>query len=55
MFKGHSFEISFYLTPPPTRDRFKRIAFRCEKTEKNYSSIVAFACAMILIKSVRKA
>jgi transposase len=32
--------------------RFKRIALRCEKTVKNYGSLVAFACAMILIKSV---
>ena len=32
--------------------RFKRIALRCEKTAQNYASIVAFACAIILIKSV---
>lgn len=35
--------------------RFKRVAFRCEKTEQNYSSFVSFACAMILIKSVHTA
>jgi transposase len=35
--------------------RFKRIALRCEKTAKNYSSFVAFACALILIKSVHTA
>jgi transposase len=35
--------------------RFKRIAFRCEKTEKNYGSFVSFACAMILVKSVHTA
>ncbi len=32
--------------------RFKRIALRCEKTAENYASFVAFACALILIKSV---
>ena len=36
-------------------ERFKRIALRCEKTTKNYRSIVAFACGLILIKSVRTA
>jgi transposase len=35
--------------------RFKRIALRCEKTAKNYGSFVAFACAIILIKSVHTA
>lgn len=35
--------------------RFKRVAFRCEKTEKNFSSLVSFACAMILLKSVHTA
>jgi transposase len=35
--------------------RFKRIALRCEKTERNYSSFVSFACAMILVKSVHMA
>jgi transposase len=32
--------------------RFKRIASRCEKTARNYGSLVALACAFILIKSV---
>ena len=32
--------------------RFKRIALRCEKTAENYASLVAFACALILVKSV---
>ena len=32
--------------------RFKRIALRCEKTAQNYGSLVALACAFILIKSV---
>ncbi len=35
--------------------RFKRIALRCEKTAENYTSFVAFACALILIKSVHTA
>jgi transposase len=35
--------------------RFKRIALRCEKTAKNYGSLVAFACGLILIKSVHMA
>jgi transposase len=35
--------------------RFKRIAMRCEKTMRNYASFVAFACAIILIKSVHMA
>ena len=35
--------------------RFKRIALRCEKTAASYSAIVAFACAMILVKSVHTA
>jgi transposase len=30
--------------------RFKRIALRCEKTAKNFSSFVALALAFILIK-----
>ena len=29
--------------------RFKRIALRCEKTAKNYRSLVAWACGLILI------
>lgn len=35
--------------------RFKRIALRCEKTAENYGSLVAFACAIILVKSVHTA
>ena len=35
--------------------RFKRIAMRCEKTMRNYASFVAFACALILVKSVHTA
>jgi transposase len=34
--------------------RFKRIALRCEKTAENYSSLVAFACGLILVKSVHR-
>ncbi len=35
--------------------RFKRVAMRCEKTACSYSAIVAFACTMILVKSVHTA
>lgn len=35
--------------------RFKRIALRCEKTKRNFSSFVALATAFILIKSVHTA
>ena len=35
--------------------RFKRVALRCEKTAESYSAIVAFACIMILVKSVHTA
>ena len=35
--------------------RFKRVALRCEKTAGNYAAIVAFACALILVKSVHTA
>lgn len=35
--------------------RFKRIALRCEKTRRNFSSFVALAAAFILIKSVHNA
>ena len=35
--------------------RFKRVALRCEKTAQNYTSFVAFACGLILLKSVRTA
>ncbi len=35
--------------------RFKRIALRCEKTAENYASLIAFACGLILVKSVHRA
>ena len=35
--------------------RFKRIALRCEKTNKNFGSFVAFALGLILVKSVHTA
>ncbi len=35
--------------------RFKRIALRCEKTAANYAALVAFACGLILVKSVHTA
>ena len=35
--------------------RFKRVAMRCEKTKTNYSSIVAWAFAIILVESVHTA
>ena len=35
--------------------RFKRIALRCEKTARNFSSFVAFALASISLKSVHRA
>jgi len=35
--------------------RFKRLALRCEKIAENYGSFVAFACAIILDKSVHTA
>ena len=35
--------------------RFKRVAFRCEKTAESYAAFVAFACSMILVKSVHTA
>jgi len=35
--------------------RFKRIALRCEKTAENYAALVAFACGLILIKTVHTA
>ena len=35
--------------------RFKRIALRCEKTAANYAAPVAFACGLILVKSVHTA
>lgn len=35
--------------------RFKRIALRCEKTAENFAALVAFACGLILVKSVHTA
>jgi transposase len=35
--------------------RFKRVAMRCEKTARNYTSFVALACGFILVKSVHTA
>ena len=35
--------------------RFKRVALRCEKTSQNYASFVAFACGLILVKTVHTA
>jgi transposase len=35
--------------------RSKRVALRCEKTAENYAAIVAFACALILVKSAHTA
>lgn len=38
-----------------TMGKLKRVAFRCEKTDESYDAIVAFACSMILVKSVHTA
>jgi hypothetical protein len=35
--------------------RFKRVAMRCEKTADSYTAFVAFACILILVKSVHTA
>lgn len=35
--------------------RFKRVALRCEKTARNFRSIVALAATFILVKSVHTA
>ena len=35
--------------------RFKRLALRCEKTDKNFGSFVAFALGLIIVKSVHTA
>ncbi|MFG1379830.1 transposase [Xanthobacter autotrophicus] len=35
--------------------RFKRVALRCEKTERSFAAIVALAFSFILIKSVHTA
>ena len=32
--------------------RFKHVALRCEKTATNYASFVAFACGLILVKTI---
>src|SRR5215213_9333578 len=32
--------------------RFKRVALRCEKTNRNFGSFVAFALGLIIVKSV---
>ena len=35
--------------------RFKRIALRCDKTADSYGAFVAFACGLVLVKSVHTA
>jgi transposase len=35
--------------------RFKRVALRCEKTKRKFSSIVSFAAGLCLIKFVHTA
>lgn len=35
--------------------RFKRVALRCEKTARNFRSIVSFAAGLCLIKFVHTA
>ena len=35
--------------------RFKRVTLRCEKTSRNYGSIVAFALGLIILKSLHTA
>ena len=35
--------------------RFKRIAMRCDKTQDSYGAFVAFACTLVLVKSVHRA
>ena len=35
--------------------RFKRVALRCEKTARNFRSIVALAATFVLLKSVHTA
>jgi len=32
--------------------RFKRIAFRCEKTKASYEALIQFACGLMWVKSV---
>jgi transposase len=38
-----------------TLKRFKRVALRCEKTARNYRSVVGFAAGLCLIKFVHTA
>ena len=35
--------------------RFKRIALRCEKTDRNFGSLIAFSLGLIILKSVHTA
>ena len=35
--------------------RFKRVAMRCEKTQRNYAAFIALACVFLLVKSVHRA
>ncbi len=35
--------------------RFKRVALRCEKTVRNFGSIIALALGFILVKSIEEA
>jgi transposase len=35
--------------------RFKRVALRCEKTKRSFASVIAWAFAIILVKSVHTA
>ena len=42
-------------TGNPERLACKRIALRCEKTNKNFGSFVAFALGLIIVKSVHRA
>ena len=35
--------------------RFKRIALRCEKTDRNFGSLIAFPLGLIILKSVHTA
>ncbi len=32
-------------------ERFKRVAMRCEKTQRNYAAFVALACGFVLVKT----
>jgi transposase len=35
--------------------RFKRVAMRCAKTQRNYAAFIALACVFLLVKSVHRA